>query len=70
MNLLKSVVMKTSLISTLQTRISQAMLVADGGWGMLPKQCTRACEGEGGSSSYSEGKFTTNNVRAHVRGKV
>ncbi len=32
--------MNTSLNSPLHICISRAMLVADGGWGMFPKQCT------------------------------
>ena len=36
--------MKTSLFSTLQTCISEAMLEAEGGWGKYPKQGTRARE--------------------------
>ena len=38
--------MKTSLFCTLQTRISEAMLEAEGGWGKYPKQGTRARERE------------------------
>ncbi len=34
--------MKTSLISPLHICFFRAMLVADGGWGMFPKQCSRA----------------------------
>ena len=36
MLLLKSAVMKTSLIFPLKTRFFKVMLVADGGWGMFP----------------------------------
>ena len=34
--------MKTSLFCPLQTRISEAMLEAEGGWGKYPKQGTHA----------------------------
>ena len=38
--------MNTSLFCPLQTRISKAMLEAEGGWGKYPKQGMRARERE------------------------